>query len=66
MKEKILNFIKIGLFIGMLILTYFVADKFINYIMTIDTDILKRVVNMILIVITVGIYSKSNVKDIKH
>ena len=34
MKEKIVRYIKIGLFISMLILTYFASNEFINFIKT--------------------------------
>lgn len=61
-KEKILSLIKLVLFIGMVVLTYFISDKFIDYVLTIDVQIVKRVVNMILILIVTAIYFKEKKK----
>lgn len=50
------------LFTSMIILTYFVSEKFIDYILTVDPVTLKRVVNIILVVI-VMIFSSMKGSD---
>ena len=64
MKEKIVRYIKIGLFISMLILTYFASNEFINFIMQVDVETLKRVLNIILIVI-ITVFSLKDTKPVK-
>lgn len=48
---KILKVIKFILFIAMLILSYFVSDRIVDYLLTIDVITLKRSLNLILVVI---------------
>lgn len=48
---KILKAIKFILFIAMLILSYFVSDRIVDYLLTIDVITLKRSLNLILVVI---------------
>lgn len=46
------------LFVTMLILTYFISERFIDYVLTVDPIVLKRVCNMILVVIIMFLYNK--------
>jgi hypothetical protein len=48
------------LFIAMMILTYIVSDKVVDYILSVDVIILKRVLNLILATILVFISLKNN------
>lgn len=54
--HQIAGFIKLLLFVTMLILTYFVSNKAVDYILTLDVNTLKRAVNIILAVIVVFLY----------
>lgn len=58
LKRKIFKNIKIILFISMLILTYFLSTKTIDFLLTVDVETLKRSLNIILVVLVVGIYLK--------
>ena len=61
---KKINFKKIGkivkkiLFLTMLVLTYFVSERLVDYLLTVDAEILKRSLNIILAVIVVLLYKK--------
>lgn len=57
---KIIKIIKIVIFIMTLMLCYLIADKFINWIMTFDINTLKRIVNIILVLISCRFYFKKN------
>ena len=57
---KIIKIIKIVIFITTLMLCYLIADKFINWIMTFDINTLKRIVNIILVLISCRFYFKKN------
>lgn len=61
--KKILLIIKFILFITMIILTYFISDKFIDYITTLETEVLKRVLNLILAIAVSIIYMKGGKKN---
>lgn len=56
-KEKIVNIIKLLLLSIMLVLLFFISDKFVDYLVTIDTNILKKVVYVIFATVVVGIYT---------
>lgn len=58
LKIKIVKRIKLVLFISMLILTYFLSTKIVDFLLTVDVETLKRSLNIILVVIVVGIYLK--------
>ena len=57
---KIIKIIKILIFTMTLMLCYLIADKFINWIMTFDINTLKRIVNIILVLISCRFYFKKN------
>lgn len=50
-KRKILKGIKFILFVTMLILSYFVSDRVVDFLLTIEVITLKRALNLILAVI---------------
>ena len=56
-KEKIISIIKLLLLSIMLVLLFFISDKFVDYLVTIDTNILKKVVYVIFATVVVGIYT---------
>lgn len=56
-KEKILNTIKLGMLAIMLILLFFISDKFVDYLVTVDVETLKKAVYVILATVVVGIYT---------
>ena len=56
-KEKILNMIKLGMLAIMLILLFFISDKFVDYLVTVDVETLKKAVYVILATVVVGIYT---------
>lgn len=58
LKIKIIKRIKLVLFITMLVLTYFLSTKTIDFLLTVDVETLKRSFNIILVVLVVGIYLK--------
>ena len=41
-KEKILNTIKLGMLAIMLILLFFISDRFVDYLVTVDIETLKK------------------------
>ncbi len=59
-KEKILKGIKFILFVGMLIGSYILSDRIVSYVSTLDIEMLKRILNISLVVIIVGFYFKKN------
>lgn len=56
-KEKILNTIKLGMLAIMLILLFFISDRFVDYLVTVDVETLKKAVYVILATVVVGIYT---------
>lgn len=56
-KEKIVNIIKLLLLAVMLVLLFFISDRFVDYIVTVDIEVLKRAVYIILATTVVGIYT---------
>lgn len=64
-KNKILKIIKFVFFITMLVLSYFVSDRVIDYLLTIDVITLKRALNLILAVILmfISMYKKDNSEE---
>lgn len=56
-KEKILNMIKLGMLAIMLILLFFISDRFVDYLVTVDVETLKKAVYVILATVVVGIYT---------
>ena len=59
-KEKILKGIKFILFVGLLIGSYILSDRIVSYVSTLDIEMLKRILNISLVVIIVGFYFKKN------
>lgn len=49
--NKMIKIIKLAFLVGLLISTYFISEEFINFILTVDAIVLKRVLNIILVVI---------------
>lgn len=58
--EKIYKVVKLVLFISMLVLSYMATDKVVDYISTLDIVLIKRVVNIIIIVVFGCIYFKKD------
>lgn len=58
LKIKIVKRIKLVLFISMLVITYFLSTKIVDFLLTVDVETLKRSLNIILVVLVVGIYFK--------
>lgn len=56
-KEKIINLIKLGMLAIMLILLFFISDRFVDYLVTVDVEVLKKAVYVILATTVVGIYT---------
>lgn len=56
-KEKIINLIKLGMLAIMLILLFFISERFVNYLVTIDVETLTKAVYVILATVVVGIYT---------
>lgn len=54
---KTINIIKTILFITMLILVYFISEKFVDFILSLDVQIIKKALNIILTAIVVVIFS---------
>lgn len=69
-KEKILNLIKLGMLAIMLILLFFISEKFVGYLVTIDVETLTKAVYVILATVVVGIYTmeekEKTIKEIKE
>ena len=59
-KEKLLKGIKFILFMGMLIGSYILSDRIVSYVSTLDMEMIKRILNISLVVIIVGFYFKKN------
>ena len=57
---KITKILKIVLFITMLVLSYIVSDKLVDFISTLDILVAKRVLNLILVVVLVFLFNKNN------
>lgn len=57
---KITKILKIVLFITMLVLSYIVSDKLVDFISTLDILVIKRVLNLILVVVLVFLFNKNN------
>ena len=57
---KITKILKIVLFITMLVLSYIVSDKLVDFILTLDILVVKRVLNLILVVVLVFLFNKNN------
>lgn len=53
LRKPFKNLIKFILLIAMLVLTYEVSNTFIDYILTIDAIMLKRIVNIILVALII-------------
>ena len=49
--KKLNGIIKTILFVAAMILTYLISERFVDFILTVDPIILKRVLNIILVVI---------------
>ena len=69
-KEKILNLIKLGMLAIMLILLFFISERFVNYLVTIDIETLTKAVYVILATVVVGIYTmeekEKTIKEVKE
>lgn len=59
-KERLFKIIKFILFIGMLVGSYVLSDKIVNYVSTLELELIKRVLNIVIVVIIVGIYIGNN------
>lgn len=57
-KENILKIIKLVMFVIMLALSYLLSDKAVDYVLTINAEMLKRILNIIVIVVLMAIYFK--------
>lgn len=57
---KITKILKIVLFITMLVLSYIISDKLVDFISTLDILVVKRVLNLILVVVLVFLFNKNN------
>ena len=57
-KENILKIIKLVMFVVMLVLSYLLSDKAVDYVLTINAEMLKRILNIIVIVVLMAIYFK--------
>lgn len=57
---KITKILKIVLFITMLVLSYIASDKLVDFISTLDILVVKRVLNLILVVVLVFLFNKNN------
>lgn len=68
-KEKILNLVKLGMLAIMLILLFFISERFVNYLVTIDVETLTKAVYVILATVVVGIYTmeekEKTIKEVK-
>lgn len=69
-KNKILNLIKLGMLAIMLILLFFISDRFVDYLVTVEVETLKQAVYVILATAVVGIYTMEEkekaVKEVKE
>lgn len=57
MKEKIIKYTKIVLFISMLVLSFIASEKVASFILALDKNIFTRVINIILVVVLVFIFA---------
>lgn len=57
MKEKIIKYTKIVLFISMLVLSFIASEKVATFILALDKNIFTRVINIILVVVLVFIFA---------
>ena len=57
-KTKMIKIVKLVIFIVMLILSYLLSDKVVDYVLTINAEMLKRILNIIIIVVLMAIYFK--------
>lgn len=55
---KILKIAKIIILIVMIVASYILSDKIIDFLATVDLIILKRALNIVLITVIMGIYFK--------
>lgn len=58
--NKAKKYIKIILFVTMLVLSYFATEYAVNYVATLSLELIKRVVNIIVVIIIVVIALKNN------
>ena len=69
-KNKILNLIKLGMLAIMLILLFFISERFVNYLVTIDIETLTKAVYVILATVVIGIYTmeekEKTIKEVKE
>jgi small neutral amino acid transporter SnatA (MarC family) len=61
--ENILKGFKMILFMIMMFLSYMVSDRVVDYLLTVDVIILKRVLNLILVSLLVFMASKNKNKN---
>ncbi len=55
---KVLNILKAIILVVMIIASYMLSDRIVDYLMTVDLIIIKRAVNIILITVIMAIYFK--------
>ena len=69
-KNKILNLIKLGMLAIMLILLFFISERFVNYLVTVDVETLTKAVYVILATVVIGIYTmeekEKTIKEVKE
>lgn len=56
--NKVKKYIKVILFITSLVLSYFATEYAVNYVATLSLELIKRVVNIILVIVIVIIALK--------
>lgn len=56
-RKKIIKTIKLILFITALVFTYILSEKIVDYLLTLNVELLKRSLNIILAVIVVIFYT---------
>ncbi len=55
---KVFNILKAIILVVMIIASYMLSDRIVDYLMTVDLIIIKRAVNIILITVIMAIYFK--------
>lgn len=62
-KQKALAIAKLVLLATMLVLLFFIADGFVNFLVTIEIEVLKKAVYIILATAVVGIFTGGGSKE---
>lgn len=56
MKEKILKYGKIILFVTMLVLSFIASERIADYILSLERNLFTRIINIILVTLLVGAF----------